>query len=552
MSARSTQEPSVHYDAIIIGSGMGAMATAALLARFRGQRVLLLEQHYVMGGFTHEFSRMHDGRRFHWDVGVHYIGDVQPGSILRKIFDQVTDHRVQWAPMPADCFEKFIYPDLTVDVPVGEVNYRRVLIELFPDEQPAIDHYFRDIKKINAWFGQIFMKTGTAFIDQTRAPLRINNFRSVNITTAEYMDRNFSDPRIKAILTSRWLDYGLPPTCSSFLVHATVDCHYLNGGFFPIGGASAIADAVRPIIGTSGGEVRLAHRVEEILVADGHAIGVRARNLRFRGSAANNSAQSANELTDFFAPVVISGAGVYATYTQLLPAAISGAYATNIVSFYRKYRPVSAVTLYCALDSDPRALGFHGENHWIFDNYEAEQTLAAGQRWLAGESDLTWAYLSFPSLKNPDAKHHTAEIIVIVGDAAFQHWRDDTTWKRRTPEYEALKERVARDMLALIEARYPGFERLVLRTEVSTPLSVEYFSRHHAGAVYGLPCVPERFDSEKSPWCNIQSPLVKGLYLTGVDVCPSGVGGALLSAIGTTMALPARLGFPEILGSPKF
>ena len=65
MSARSTQEPSVHYDAIIIGSGMGAMATAALLARFRGQRVLLLEQHYVMGGFTHEFSRMHDGRRFH-------------------------------------------------------------------------------------------------------------------------------------------------------------------------------------------------------------------------------------------------------------------------------------------------------------------------------------------------------------------------------------------------------------------------------------------------------------------------------------------------------
>lgn len=540
--------PAKHqFDAIIIGSGMSSMATASLLARFRGQRVLLLEQHYVMGGFTHEFSRMHKGRRFHWDVGVHYIGDMLPDSIIRKIFDRVTDNGVEWAPMPEACFERFIYPDLTIDVPAGEINYRRVLIETFPDEQPAIDQYFRDIKKINSWFGQHFMKSGNAFIDRVRAPLRINNFRSVDMTTAEYMDRNFVDPRLKAVLTSRWPDYGVPPSRSSFLVHATVDCHYLAGGYFPVGGASAIAKAIRPLIEATGGEVRLAHRVEKILIEDGRAIGVRARNLRAR----KNSGES--DEIDFFAPVVISGAGVHNTYNRMLPAELTENYRESLAKFYEDHPPASAVTVYCALKSDPRdaGFGFQGENHWIYSSYDADEVMENGIDWLNDRGPLRWGYLSFPSLKNPALKDsgaaHTAEIIVIADDSAFRKWRETTTWKRRGPQYEAHKERIARDMLALIEKQYPGFGSLVEGFEVSTPLSVEHFSRHKAGAVYGLPCVPERFRTEVTPWCNIRSPLLEGLYLTGVDVCPSGVGGALLSAIGTTMQLPAKLGFSEVM-----
>ncbi|MCR9142894.1 MAG: NAD(P)/FAD-dependent oxidoreductase [bacterium] len=542
-AADSDRPRRLHFDAIVIGSGMSSMATASLLSRLRGQRVLMLEQHYIMGGFTHEFSRMHKGRRFHWDVGVHYIGDMQPDSILRKIFDRVTGGGVEWAPMPRERFERFVYPDLSIDVPADEIEYRRVLIERFPDEQNAIDQYFRDIKKINAWFGQHFMKSGSAFIDRARAPLRINNFRSVDISTAEYMDRNFSDPRLKAVLTSRWPDYGVPPSRSSFLVHATVDCHYLAGGYFPVGGAGAIAAAIRPLIEAPGGEIRLAHRVEEILVADGRAVGVRARNLRARKS------QGDEELVEAFAPVIISGAGVYNTYERMLPASVDVAFRAALRDFYLRERPASAVTAYCALKVDPREAGFEfqGENHWFYCDYDADRVFANGVDWLAGRTDLRWAYLSFPSLKNPQAKHHTAEIIVIADDQAFAPWRDTTSWKRRTPDYEKLKDKIAGDLLALIEARHPGFAEIVERVEVSTPLSVEHFSRHPAGAVYGLPCVPERFRSKESPWCAIASPVLPGLYLTGVDVCPSGVGGALLSAIGTTMQLPAKLGFGEVL-----
>jgi len=59
------------WDAIVIGSGLGGLTTASLLAR-DGKRVLVLEQHYVLGGFTHTFKR----KGYEWDVGVHYIGEV--------------------------------------------------------------------------------------------------------------------------------------------------------------------------------------------------------------------------------------------------------------------------------------------------------------------------------------------------------------------------------------------------------------------------------------------------------------------------------------------
>lgn len=531
------------YDAIVIGSGMSGMAVASLLAQLRKQRVLVLEQHYVMGGFTHEFSRMFEGRRYHWDVGVHYIGDMQPGSILRKIFDRVTDGGVEWAPMPSKCFERFEYPDFAIDVPSDEIEYRRTLIERFPDEQHSIDQYFRDIKKVNSWFGQHFMKTGSAFIDRARGSLRIHNFRSADITTGEYMDRNFSDPRLKSVLTARWPDYGVPPSRSSFLVHATVDCHYLAGGFFPVGGASAVAQAVRPLIETAGGEIRLAHRVDEILYADGQAVGVRATNLRARSAKGENTGE------EFYAPVVISAAGVYNTYRRLLPPALDVPFRAALEERYARQKPASAVTVYCALKQDPRAAGFNfqGENRWMYSSHQPDAVLANGIEWLNGRGELGWGYLSFPSLKNPQAKNHTAEIIVIADDSAFERWRDGTTWKKRGEEYEALKAKIARDLLGLVEARHPGFGELLAGFEVSTPLSVEYFSRHPAGAVYGLPCVPERFRTQESPWCAIRSPVLSGLYLTGVDVCPSGVGGALLSAIGTTMQLPAKIDFNEVM-----
>ncbi len=64
MTARSD------WDAIVVGSGLGGLTTAAYLAT-NGLRTLVLEKHYVARGNAHVFRRK---QKFEFDVGVHYLG----------------------------------------------------------------------------------------------------------------------------------------------------------------------------------------------------------------------------------------------------------------------------------------------------------------------------------------------------------------------------------------------------------------------------------------------------------------------------------------------
>src|SRR4051794_31543870 len=89
------------WDVIVVGSGMGGMATAAALAK-HGRRCLVLEQHYVPGGFTHTFSR----KNFTWDVGVHCVGEMSERQLPGRLLSWLSDGRLKWQHM-GDVYEKF-------------------------------------------------------------------------------------------------------------------------------------------------------------------------------------------------------------------------------------------------------------------------------------------------------------------------------------------------------------------------------------------------------------------------------------------------------------
>ena len=100
------------YDAIVIGSGMGGMTTAALLAKL-GQRVLVLEQHYVPGGFTHMFKR----KGYIWDVGVHAVGEVTHHTVTGRLLDYLTDNELVWESL-GPVYDEFYYPEgFRIDFP---------------------------------------------------------------------------------------------------------------------------------------------------------------------------------------------------------------------------------------------------------------------------------------------------------------------------------------------------------------------------------------------------------------------------------------------------
>ena len=150
------------YDAIVIGSGIGGLAVASILAQKEKKKVLVLERHFRAGGFTHEFTRKH----YHWDVGVHYVGDMQEGGMMRRLFDVITDSKVDWEKMN-EPFEKFVYPDFTFPVFGNEERFIADLIEKFPAEEAAIRKYVADAKRAASWFGRhITMKSLPPFLDK--------------------------------------------------------------------------------------------------------------------------------------------------------------------------------------------------------------------------------------------------------------------------------------------------------------------------------------------------------------------------------------------------
>lgn len=106
---KQIQKSETTYDVIVIGSGLGGLTAAAILAKLHKKRVLILERHYVIGGLTHVFRRPGNHE---WDVGIHYVGEVGKGSTMRAVFDFITSGQLEWAQMP-DEFDKFVYPDLT-------------------------------------------------------------------------------------------------------------------------------------------------------------------------------------------------------------------------------------------------------------------------------------------------------------------------------------------------------------------------------------------------------------------------------------------------------
>jgi phytoene dehydrogenase-like protein len=502
-----------HFDAIFIGSGIGSLTTASLLAQFKDSRVLILEKHFEPGGFTHEFKRKQG--KYSWDVGIHYIGDMGEGSFTRKVFDKITNNNLKWERMN-DPFEKFVYPGIEFAVYGDPEKYKSDLISLFPEEESSILKYFKDVRKASVFFGRhMMLKLAPPMLESL-----IDLFDSEKpiYTLKDYLDSHFKDERLKSILASQWGDYGLPPSQASFAIHALVVQHYLNGGFYPVGGAGEIFKHILPILEEKGGKVLISHQVETILIEDGKAVGVSVKKLRGRDEIKET----------FYAPIIVSCAGAYSTYMKLVPDTYSIPFRSELQKFYDKFPKVTNVTLYIAFKESPASLGFKGENHWIFSNLDHDKNFDSRNDWL-GESDLSGAYLSFPSLKNPKAVTHTADIIAFIDYEPFAKWRD-FPWKKRGKDYNELKERIAQKLIQYIDKHYPGFKDLIDFYELSTPLTNENFTGHPNGMIYGLPCVPERFDRQKCPWFEIKTP-IEGLYLTGVDVSSPGVSGAMMGGM---------------------
>ena len=505
------------FDVIVIGSGMGGLAAAGILARLKDKRVLILEKHYVAGGQTHEFHR----NQYSWDVGIHYVGGMAAGEQNRLLADLITGKQVDWNPMP-DVFDRFMYPDLTVDVHKDPTKFAKTLIAAFPAEEAAIWQYIRDLKAANNWYIAHFLAKIPDALAYIQFMLRsLGKGKLARMTTRQYMNRCFKDERLKVVLTSQWGDYGLTPERCCFGLHALVVWGYNSGtgAFFPEGGGRSIAQAVERVIALKGGHIQLDTEVTNILIRDGAAYGVCAR-------------QSNGWVGEYHADTIISNVGAELTFCNLVAAQYCQAEREELTAFERGG---SFLTLYLGLSESPEKLAIKGENYWIYETYDQADIDKCLDDLLKGNAKF--GFLSFPSMKNNSAIAHTAELCVRIAPDGFNDWAT------RPHEYYQAKEKITTAMIALLERKFPGFVSIIDYAELSTPVTQERFTSRPKGESYGIPGTPARFDLKSLK----PKTSVRNLFLSGSDVCSLGIVGALYGGAAAAASIMGPMGFMKII-----
>ncbi len=504
------------YDAIIIGSGVGGLTTAVFLAK-AGKKVLVLEKHYTAGGFTHTFKR----KKFEWDVGAHYIGQVNiSGTRIRKAFDYITNGKLMWDDM-GDVYDRAIIEGDTYNFRKGFTNQVNQIIAYFPAEEDAIRSYYALIIKVSNDASLFFCeKTMPDWLGNLIGYRLKKNFLAYSKQTTYDVLLGLTDnQKLIAVLCSQCGNYGLTPKKSSFGIHALVVAHYLEGAAYPVGGSGTIFKTMADVIETHGGIIAVKADVKNIIIKNNKAIGVLMQN--------GDTLHAKN---------IISNAGVHNTFNKLILKEFQKE--ENTIELNKIKPSVSHVCMYVGLNATDEALKLPKHNMWLYENYRIDES--SEDRLKNKSITPSMYYISFCSAKdsNRQIRHPGTSTIQVLGAYPYNWMREWETkqWQKRGDDYEKIKEAIRLNFLEKLYDTVPQIKGHVEVCELSTPLSTKHFSGYAAGEIYGLEHTPKRFELKQlRPKTNY-----KNLYLTGQDIIAVGVCSAMVSGIVTAISILNR------------
>lgn len=504
------------YDAIIIGSGVGGLATAVFLAK-AGKKVLVLEKHYAAGGFTHTFKR----KNYEWDVGAHYMGQVNdPKALLRKAFDYATDGKLKWDDV-GEIYDQAIIEGTIYNFHKGLAKQVDQMIAYFPDDVKAIRTYYELVVKVSCAASTFFSeKTMPGWLSWCIGGLLKKGFlRYSKQTTEEVLNGLTTNKKLIAVLCAQCGNYGLTPKYSSFGIHALVVAHYIEGAAYPAGGPANIFKTMSAVIEAHQGIIAIKADVKHIIIKNNTAIGVMMQN----GDA-------------LYAKTIVSNAGAHNTFNKLIEKEFQKEENTKALNCLKP--SVSHVCLYVGLNASDKELKLPKYNMWIYENYTLDTSLEIHLN--KKNSASPFFYISFPSAKDShwEQNHSGISTIQVLASYPFEwieSWENER-WQKRGEDYDKIKEDIKMLLLEKLYSVLPQIKGHVEICELSTPLSTRHFSGYNKGEIYGLEHTPQRFRLKQlRPKTNY-----KNLYITGQDIIAVGVCSALFSGVVTAVSVLNR------------
>jgi len=499
--AKAAVRSDSQFDAVIIGSGLGGLSCAAAFAR-QGFQALVLEQHDKPGGYATSFKRPGG---FEFEVSLHSTGVGERNGLHNLIpgFPEITE--IEFVPHPT--LYRAIFPNHDIRVPNRNLpGYIDLLSKTFPDEAGGIKALFEDLNGVTQDFGRLFRQRGN--VDMSRFPTDYPHlFRFSGSTWGEILNARIRDAKLRAIISSLWVYYGLPPSKLASVYYGPPTYGYLTGGgYYPKGRSQTISNALMSFIEARGSKVLLGSRVSKILVKDNTAYGVRTT--------------SGHEYTG---KVVVSNANAYDTFHTLLDQDERRKdYLARMESFSIS---LSSFQIFLGLKRDlVREVGVPDTEIFYYPGYDLEASYEAMRN--TEVSNLGFCVTLYDNLYpgySPPGKN-TINLVTLAG---FDHWKpyESDYWQGHKRAYRAEKERIAELLIRQAEKTIlPGLSKAIEVKEIGTPLTNVRYTGNYRGAVYGWDQTLDNSGARRLP----HATPVKNLYLAGAWTSPGHGYGAVI------------------------
>jgi all-trans-retinol 13,14-reductase len=517
-------------DCVVVGSGMGGLATGALLAR-AGIRVTVLEAHPTyIGGYAQTLGtgpyRFAAGPRYLWNFG--------PGQGGRRFLDKCgLTSRVPMVELDREGFDHiYVGDDRPIAVPNGWDRYRELLKDRFPTEAPALDRFFdlcRDVFDLFRFVDEhdLYLHDWRAIVGRyvLHRPTRLTKVLWLLRRSHWTLQRAFKQCglslRLQAVLFAHEMVFAMPQEHLSFFGYVAATLHYHQGCYLPAGDMQGLVEALKETIVGSGGAVLTGVRIERVKTAGGRVTAVEASDGRT------------------FSGDIVVGNIDPRTFLGMIDE--PGFRLTSRLPAYK--HSLSLTSLFLGIgDASVLAPHFGAWNIWYRKSVAPERNNDSrpddplGRSYESGPNDLpAMLYLNSPSLitgkpgggiggggieKHGIEKHgiekHRATVTAFVPSSYAEFAK---LAARSAAEYEQGVARHRDLILDAIEGKFiPNLRAHLAFVEIRTPYDNERILGAPQGNVYGRLMTPAEMKI-RVPW---RGPF-KNLYFVGSQVSFAGI-----------------------------
>lgn len=480
---------------VIIGGGLGGLFTGALLAK-EGYRVTVLEKNAAIGGGLQTFRRM--GEDF--DTGMHVIAGMRPGGTIRRICDYLgITPQMQLRDVDDDCADElfFLEDRATYRIGCGRQGFVDSLQKSFPGCHDELTAYVNALYRMTDAI-DLFNLRPTPSVLTEMPPQAL---MAADAFIAQYVH----DPKLRSVLAYMNPLYGGQAGHTPAYVHAIVSVLYLQGATRFVDGSSHTADLLAKVITDHGGQV-LAHDAVTAIDVENHEV----KAVTTRSGKIYHAATFISDIHPTALVQLIHGKAFTKAYTERvkqIPETISA------FSLYLKMRPGSFPYINHSV-----YLMSHYDDIWNFSRED--------RPWPLGLLMMT------PPVSRQQPWSSKVLVTVPMRFSQAEHWADTLTG-RRGDDYEQWKQQRAREVLAMVEQRYPGFSGNIEGMVTASPLTIRDYYGTAGGGIAGFARDCHQILDSHLPVMT----KVRNLLLTGQFVNLHGFCGVPLSAINTSEAL---------------